>query len=425
VPTANPGGPYAGKVYEPIVFDGTGSSDPQGDTTIVGYDWNYGDLKSGSGALVAHDYRAVNTYQVALTVTDDIGHANQAATTATIAQTSGERYFATQALKYAANLNRLQATASLSLGPEDSALYTPRLKVLLTSAAGTVVDTTVDGDFTYRNDSPVAGTWTLRVGYYYVSKANPALEPTLVDTKTSQTAVNRPPPPATVTISGPQALWWFGGTSGDSSHPTTIDLTASPSSGPCSWSLTAGGDKVSLAPSGCTASLSSLAPSTSQGDVKVQASVGTETSAPFAVTVSTPYRLKGTFGGLFDTRPVLFGYDTVISLEVVDQFSRTVRGLTVREEFGSRVNYQGNDWFSPTNAQFFAPSGRFQLHISQACDPCTPLPVSDPYSFEANERVFGINELWWADPGGGAGVRVQSDVQVWSRGYGELTFVTR
>jgi PKD repeat protein len=82
VPTADPNGPYAGLVGEPIDFDGTASEDPDG--TIVSYDWNFGDGASGIGPTPTHSYDTAATYDVSLTVTDNDGATNTAFTLAVI-----------------------------------------------------------------------------------------------------------------------------------------------------------------------------------------------------------------------------------------------------------------------------------------------------------------------------------------------------
>ncbi len=78
-PTADPNGPYTGVVGVNVMFDGTGSSDPDG--TIASYDWDFGDGSTGSGAQPQHAYAAVGSYTVTLTVTDNLGAVSDPATT--------------------------------------------------------------------------------------------------------------------------------------------------------------------------------------------------------------------------------------------------------------------------------------------------------------------------------------------------------
>ncbi|MGD8587508.1 MAG: PKD domain-containing protein [Chromatiales bacterium] len=81
-PTADPNGPYSGVVGVNVMFDGTGSTDPDG--TIVSYDWDFGDGGTGIGASPQHAYAAAGTYTVALTVTDNLGDTGTGTTTAEI-----------------------------------------------------------------------------------------------------------------------------------------------------------------------------------------------------------------------------------------------------------------------------------------------------------------------------------------------------
>ena len=81
-PTADPGGAYSGTVGVDVIFDGTGSSDPDGN--IQFYDWDFGDGATGTGPMPAHLYTAEGTYTVTLTVTDNDGASDSASTTANI-----------------------------------------------------------------------------------------------------------------------------------------------------------------------------------------------------------------------------------------------------------------------------------------------------------------------------------------------------
>ncbi len=71
-PTADADGPYTGTISAPVNFDGTGSSDPDGDPLT--FEWDFGDGNMGTGQSPSHQYAAVSPpgspYIVTLTVTD-------------------------------------------------------------------------------------------------------------------------------------------------------------------------------------------------------------------------------------------------------------------------------------------------------------------------------------------------------------------
>ncbi|MCA9580930.1 MAG: PKD domain-containing protein, partial [Myxococcales bacterium] len=59
-----------------VVFDASGSSDPDG--SIVSYDWSFGDGTEGTGVAPApHVYGAPGTYDVTLIVVDDAGSSSE------------------------------------------------------------------------------------------------------------------------------------------------------------------------------------------------------------------------------------------------------------------------------------------------------------------------------------------------------------
>ncbi len=83
-PTADPNGPYTGSEGSPVDFDGTGSSDPDGDT--LAFDWDFGDSSTGTGPTPSHIYiDNFTSYSVCLTVTDPGGLSDMQCTTADIA----------------------------------------------------------------------------------------------------------------------------------------------------------------------------------------------------------------------------------------------------------------------------------------------------------------------------------------------------
>jgi hypothetical protein len=67
-PVAAPGGPYLGAINTAIPFDGSASSDVDGDPLT--YAWAFGDGTNGSGAVPTHAYAATGIYDLCLTVND-------------------------------------------------------------------------------------------------------------------------------------------------------------------------------------------------------------------------------------------------------------------------------------------------------------------------------------------------------------------
>jgi PKD repeat protein len=76
-PVARPGGPYSSEAT--VSFDGSASSDPQGDPLT--YEWSFGDGATGTGAKPSHTYAAFGEYTVTLVVRDNGGNASAPVTT--------------------------------------------------------------------------------------------------------------------------------------------------------------------------------------------------------------------------------------------------------------------------------------------------------------------------------------------------------
>lgn len=77
-PTADAGGPYAGQVNQPVDFDGTGSSDPEGQP--LSYTWDFGDGSNDTGSNPAHTYSVAGEYTVSLVVDDGELHSRPSTT---------------------------------------------------------------------------------------------------------------------------------------------------------------------------------------------------------------------------------------------------------------------------------------------------------------------------------------------------------
>lgn len=82
MPVANAGGPYSGNIGGIINFNGSYSSDPDGN--ITNYTWDFGDGNTGYGISATHSYSKAGTYIVNLTVTDDQSDTDKTSTSVTI-----------------------------------------------------------------------------------------------------------------------------------------------------------------------------------------------------------------------------------------------------------------------------------------------------------------------------------------------------
>jgi PKD repeat protein len=70
-PVAVGSGPASAKRGQLVSFDGSGSSDPEGDA--ISYQWDFRDGNSATGAQVQHAFTTAGHYDVTLTVTDSTG----------------------------------------------------------------------------------------------------------------------------------------------------------------------------------------------------------------------------------------------------------------------------------------------------------------------------------------------------------------
>jgi DNA/RNA endonuclease G (NUC1) len=81
IPVARVDGPYTSLEGSTVALSGAPSSDA--DNQVLTFAWSFGDGASGSGASVSHAYTQDGVYNVRLIVTDPLGIADTATTTAT------------------------------------------------------------------------------------------------------------------------------------------------------------------------------------------------------------------------------------------------------------------------------------------------------------------------------------------------------
>ena len=118
-PNANANGPYDGIVNKEMLFDASGSSDPDG--SIVAYSWDFGDGRTGSGVTPTHTFTTDGTYDITLTVTDDAGDMATDMTTASIGPVVNQRPIADAGGPYTGTVNEpAQFNGSASGDPDGS-----------------------------------------------------------------------------------------------------------------------------------------------------------------------------------------------------------------------------------------------------------------------------------------------------------------
>jgi PKD repeat protein len=111
-PVAVAGGPYCGLPLAPIAFDGSASSDPDGD--LLSYHWSFGDGATATGPTPTHAYANPGFYPVVLTVSD--AQATAADTTSALVG---------NALQVPGDVSLAAALAFAATCPVDSILVAP------------------------------------------------------------------------------------------------------------------------------------------------------------------------------------------------------------------------------------------------------------------------------------------------------------
>ena len=93
-PIADPDGPYTGIEDVAILFDGSGSYDPEGSLLTYSWDFGYGSATvTVNTTTVQHSYNAAGTYDVTLTVEDRNGARDTDTTRAEVTAEAVELFF--------------------------------------------------------------------------------------------------------------------------------------------------------------------------------------------------------------------------------------------------------------------------------------------------------------------------------------------
>ncbi|MDH3294493.1 MAG: tandem-95 repeat protein, partial [Acidimicrobiia bacterium] len=154
-PVADAGGLYTGTAGSEVLFDGSGSTDPDG--SIVAWEWNFGDDKTATGETPTNVYGAAGSYTVTLTVTDNDGATATDTTTAEISEVPNVAPAAADD-EYTTDEDTLLEVAAPGVLDNDSDPDgDPMTAMLDTDVSHGVLSLAVDGSFTYEPDKDYRG----------------------------------------------------------------------------------------------------------------------------------------------------------------------------------------------------------------------------------------------------------------------------
>jgi VCBS repeat-containing protein len=214
------GEPTAGTAPLLVSFDGSESSDVDGE--IVSFEWDFGDGSDGAvGARVEHTYTAPGLYSAVLTVVDDDGMSSAATVEITVAAPDNRPPEATDNRYSATAGEPLEVVSPGVLGndsdPDEDAL-TAKLE---DGPADGTLDLRSDGSFTYTPDDGFVDTDTFT--YRAVDPSTATSAPATV-TITVEPPVNKPPVAAFTALATPGTPLSIDFDSAGSSDPDgTID----------------------------------------------------------------------------------------------------------------------------------------------------------------------------------------------------------
>ena len=134
------------------VFFNASSSTPGAGHTIVSYSWDFGDGSTGSGVTTTHQYAAVGTFTVVLTVRDEAGQSFTKSHQVTINSGAPTASFTFAVINAPAHRMGFDGSGSTAQG-----------SATITSYQWTFGDTTSGSGQTITHDYPATGTFTVRL----------------------------------------------------------------------------------------------------------------------------------------------------------------------------------------------------------------------------------------------------------------------
>lgn len=206
-------------------------------------------------------------------------------------------------------------------------------------------------------------------------------------------------------------LWWFDGNltpQGAAQPKRSIQLDGLPSGESVEWSLSSGGDIVSITPtSEVKADYQSTGSSSSMDDVSIEAKFNGVVVADKSLTVFAPSdgsNLHIVDSGYVTISPlgnVIGGeYSSVHRYQIVDQFDApAVSGIQINETFGPKIDYFPlTTWgyYGVTGGGTLGSGGQFDDKYGQSASILAVPMITLPGDPNAYYKVYGKEQTWYA-----------------------------
>jgi PKD repeat protein len=391
----------------------TASTDPDGNSTIRTYHWDFGDGSTDVGPIVLHSYLAPDTYTVRLTVTDSGGLSDVAETEAAISFPENESIQPHKSLELVPSSGALLARVHLTLLPPEMLISEPRVRAVVVDPNGVTYDSGIVASHEYMREfaNPINGTWQLTAFFYTVRRDDPQAQPEIVAREVENRGVGPVMPPPLIT-GDYYEIWWLRG-GFDGLHPTSVVLTAH-TVGACQWFIRDGLSRVNITPNGCSVLVRSIGSSHFWDDVSIMVRSNGVYSSPFYMTVREPKELD--FIGEF-TVPHYDGYWTSLTYNVLDNLYSLVQRGRIPERRSGRQSQTPNNWQDPVESTFTINSGQLTDNMAAWGVAKIPRPVP-PNHPDADERVMSYLQRLLFEVGPVHTLQLKQHTQQFYRGKG-------